>query len=288
MPSAGHASAFGGERAASRGPTVDEQYRIWLRVGEPRIHQKKPSSVGIDGIQSEPLNFSTFGYLERESGGWTTAVEESTGTVRIKSAVDSGPGYFEALVSGDSQTLHCTDGRPAYQYYDEEEGGVVQLWFRNGFLESMDGEPAAIYANGTKEWRRKGKLHRDGGEPAIIAPNGDEYFYKNGRLFMSSNDAAGVLRSYGGSRQVLHRADGAPALIGADGRREWWIRGRRHRMDGPAVIRADGTKEWWVKGKRVSAFRFFLITRVSPLTRSRLFKSLVIPKEQGENPEPPD
>lgn len=85
-----------------------------------------------------------------------------------------------------------------------------------------------------------------------------------------------VIRYYLGNGQeagVLHRADG-PAVERADGTREWWVKGerhregggpaieytggtcswwiegRRHRDDGPAVEYADGAKEWWVKGQR--------------------------------------
>jgi hypothetical protein len=36
----------------------------------------------------------------------------------------------------------------------------------------------------------------------------------------------------------------------ADGSKEWWLNGKRHREDGPAVEHADGYKSWWLKGKR--------------------------------------
>ena len=34
-----------------------------------------------------------------------------------------------------------------------------------------------------------------------------------------------------------------------DGRKEWWLNGKRHREDGPAVERPDGTKVWYLNGK---------------------------------------
>lgn len=46
----------------------------------------------------------------------------------------------------------------------------------------------------------------------------------------------------------LHRADG-PAVVRADGSREWWVRGQRHRIDGAAVEYADGVCEYWTNGK---------------------------------------
>ena len=58
--------------------------------------------------------------------------------------------------------------------------------------------------------------------------------------------------SYGTTRctkmGVTHCEDG-PAVIRADGRKEYWVGGKQHREDGPAVIGSDGYKEYWVDGK---------------------------------------
>ena len=35
----------------------------------------------------------------------------------------------------------------------------------------------------------------------------------------------------------------------ADGSKEWYLNGKRHREDGPAIERADGSKSWWLDGK---------------------------------------
>jgi len=45
-----------------------------------------------------------------------------------------------------------------------------------------------------------------------------------------------------------HRDDG-PAVIHANGNREWYKNGERHRDDGPAVIHANGNREWYKNGK---------------------------------------
>lgn len=45
-----------------------------------------------------------------------------------------------------------------------------------------------------------------------------------------------------------HRLDG-PAIETAD-RKEYWIEGKRHRLDGPAIERDNGDKEYWVKSLR--------------------------------------
>ena len=59
---------------------------------------------------------------------------------------------------------------------------------------------------------------------------GDKFVYKNKAM------------------TVLHNLDG-PAVERAEGTKEWFVNGKRHRSDGPAVERADGTKEWFVNGK---------------------------------------
>jgi hypothetical protein len=50
-----------------------------------------------------------------------------------------------------------------------------------------------------------------------------------------------IFRKANGER---HREDG-PAVIRANGDREWYQHGDLHREDGPAVERANGDKEWW-------------------------------------------
>jgi len=36
----------------------------------------------------------------------------------------------------------------------------------------------------------------------------------------------------------------------ADGTKEWWQNGKRHRADGPAVVRVNGDKKWYKNGQR--------------------------------------
>jgi len=47
----------------------------------------------------------------------------------------------------------------------------------------------------------------------------------------------------------LHR-ENEPAWIYHDGHKEWWVDGKKHRIDGPAVIFPDGNEEWWFNGER--------------------------------------
>jgi len=37
--------------------------------------------------------------------------------------------------------------------------------------------------------------------------------------------------------------------VWADGDKEWWLNGKRHREDGPAMEWADGSKSWYLNGK---------------------------------------
>lgn len=48
-------------------------------------------------------------------------------------------------------------------------------------------------------------------------------------------------------RGKLHRIDG-PAVLHADGTREWWVGGLLHREDGPAIEHADGSTDWYEYG----------------------------------------
>ena len=47
---------------------------------------------------------------------------------------------------------------------------------------------------------------------------------------------------------VNHITDG-PVTIYLNGREEWWVNGKLHRVDGPAFI-GYGHKSWWINGKR--------------------------------------
>jgi hypothetical protein len=40
-----------------------------------------------------------------------------------------------------------------------------------------------------------------------------------------------------------------PAIEYANGCKEWWIHGKRHREDSPAIEWGNGMKEWWIHGK---------------------------------------
>jgi hypothetical protein len=45
----------------------------------------------------------------------------------------------------------------------------------------------------------------------------------------------------------LHRIDG-PAMEWISGTKQWFINGKLHRTDGPAIELASGSNSWWVNG----------------------------------------
>lgn len=67
-----------------------------------------------------------------------------------------------------------------------------------------------------------GEVHRVGGPALVMIDNDAEYWYDHNKK---------------------HRS-GAPAVVGADGYKEWCWRGQIHRVDGPAVIESDGVQSW--------------------------------------------
>ena len=57
---------------------------------------------------------------------------------------------------------------------------------------------------------------------------------------------------YTNGKGERHRVD-RPAVVHADGTREWYLNGELHRVDGPAYERPDGHREWWVEGKLIKS-----------------------------------
>ena len=49
--------------------------------------------------------------------------------------------------------------------------------------------------------------------------------------------------------QILFIDQGGPAIILANGGKEWLVNGKRHRLDGPAIEYPNGHKEWYINGR---------------------------------------
>lgn len=47
----------------------------------------------------------------------------------------------------------------------------------------------------------------------------------------------------------FHRDNDKPAIVGIDGTKQWYIDGKRHRIDGPAIEYANGNKQWYIDNK---------------------------------------
>jgi len=48
--------------------------------------------------------------------------------------------------------------------------------------------------------------------------------------------------------------------VDANGAREWYLSGKRHREDGPAVEYADGSREWYLNGEEYTEEEFLKLT----------------------------
>ena len=59
--------------------------------------------------------------------------------------------------------------------------------------------------------------------------------------------------------KVLHRDD--PAVEFANGHKEWYQNGQRHRIDGPAVVYADGSTVWCINDKAMTEAEFLAATQ---------------------------
>lgn len=101
----------------------------------------------------------------------------------------------------------------------------------NGWLHSIDDQPAMIRRSGERQWFRHGKTYRANDLPTMICPNGEQVWYDTDR--------------------EEHRADDKPARIMADGTQIWYQHGHIHRdNDLPAIIRPSGIQAWYQNGKK--------------------------------------
>lgn len=99
------------------------------------------------------------------------------------------------------------------------------FWMQDSVYHRVDG-PAITYADGKEEWYLHGKRHRVNG-PAKIKLHKEEW-YLNGKLHRDDGPAT-TSRSFQTWHRngKLHRDNGKPAMIHADGRKEWWVDGVR-------------------------------------------------------------
>ena len=66
----------------------------------------------------------------------------------------------------------------------------------------------------------------------------------------------GTKRHYSDREMRIFHCENGPAIAMADGHKEWYINGKRHREDGPAFEYTNGYKEWYINGKRLTEEEF--------------------------------
>ena len=141
--------------------------------------------------------------------------------------------------------------------------GEIIRYYRDGVLHRDNDKPAVVYSDGSREWWVHGKrLRWDPRSPTEIRCNP-----------ATKNYEVSGTRVWHNIDGQIHRED-EPAVIHADGSREWWQNGQRYRKNGlptvetaegrrmwhnrsgvlhrlglPAVIGPEGP-EWWVNGER--------------------------------------
>jgi hypothetical protein len=54
----------------------------------------------------------------------------------------------------------------------------------------------------------------------------------------------------------FHREGDRPAVLWADGSKEWYHHGKRHRISNPAVVKSGGETQTWIKGCRLLAINY--------------------------------
>ena len=70
-----------------------------------------------------------------------------------------------------------------------------------------------------------------------------------------------------------HRVDG-PAVEWANGYKSWFLNGERHRVDGPAVEYTNGDKEWYLNGQQFTKSGFNKRMNPKELTVAEIEKLL--------------
>ena len=127
---------------------------------------------------------------------------------------------------------------------DEEEKKIIcKIWYKNN-REHRINKPAIERDNGEEEWYVEGKRHRIGG-PAIVLQT-EEFYYVDGYKYdFTVEYGTKTWQINHVFQKKLHSFYDTPAIEYANGDKEWWFMGKRHRENGPAVI--YGNKHYYFK-----------------------------------------
>jgi len=265
----------GGQRHRDGGlPAVElaDGTKEWWEGGQR--HREPDSQPAL--VRERHKEWYTHGILTRKEivDDWATRHKEwyTHGILTRKEIVD-GWGTTTTYYNARGQ-LHREGDLPALVLEGYYKGN--QEWWRDGVLHRDAGDqPAVITHTGTMkwfgtcthrdktmEWWMEGKRARHPGLPTVELPSGRGLWaFGSSRDPISEMGFSGLVRQPSGDLELLKEgrlhcdndADGewGPAAIRADGTREWWRKGVRHRSDGkPAVKHPHGDKEWWEHGVR--------------------------------------
>jgi hypothetical protein len=198
----------------------------------------------------------------------------------IYSTITYDNGVIEKLVNGKT---HCDDG-PAVVYPDGRKEWYANDYLHR--ISLLSDKPAIVYPNGRQEWWFEGRRHNSENmssnmrsfSPAIISPDGSKVFYYHGIVFDgTSEDLKKKMETFDVDKQprvsikkfrtqnytkhdkivydsgtisfkTNNELHGYPAIIRANGVKEYYTNGRRDRKGGPAIDNPNGHKEWYYLG----------------------------------------
>lgn len=261
-------------------------FELWYQDG--LLHRQEGPAIRLDGFfgGEEATTSRVADVLSMWANGGTIYREDDGPSIEYKSGVQKwtdayGDVYRIELPSGDKRwycreegccrgNLHRLNG-PALVKPD----GRQEWWF-HGRRHRLDGGPAVIEKDGTQKWFFYGFLHREDG-PAMITSKGSKHWFQGGYPFRKDDvhnveepsgdrkwaDFNQKIYKFEGTngrkrwfcqqnccKGLDHRLDG-PARECPNGKKEWFVHGKRHRTDGPAIVFPNMDKEWWENDKKV-------------------------------------
>jgi hypothetical protein len=167
----------------------------------------------------------------------------NTKTGRVAKRRVKYPTYIIEQVYNDEGAPHSFNDEPAtiMTYYD---GSRAYEWRCRG-AQHREGGPASIGRNGEQYWLLHGNPHRENDLPTEIYPNGLEVWRNRYCMLFTTPSRSHVAMRNGvpGYLEEGRIAFTDGSVIRLNCRHEF------HNESGePAIVWADGTKEWYVEG----------------------------------------
>ena len=96
------------------------------------------------------------------------------------------------------------------------------------------------------------QMHQESTGGPVIGATGAKY-WRNANSELHRLDGPAIVWADGSKEWyvdgIQHRLDG-PAIEWTNGEKRWYVNGKKHRLDGPAAEWANGNKAWWINGKQ--------------------------------------